>query len=333
MNGRQTVFFAAKVAFAVVIALWVFHRVDAHRVWITVRDAQRGPILLGIILGLMTIVIAGWRWQRLLRIFGIGVPLKSLICIVQIGQFFSVFLPGPIGDDLTRMLYVSRVAPGRAGEACTTVLLDRCAGLVSVLVLAVCCIPWQWSLLSTSRQTYWLALWILSAGAFVCVCGVIFFLAGHPTHRWFERRLRSRPAHTLRDEAARIWGLLCDNKVTVAKIVGAAFVAQLLICGFFYLAGVSVGIAIPYPVWLTFIPIVLAANVLPITVAGIGVREYLLILFLGVIAGIENVDALAASLVAFSIILVICLMGGLLYIFYKPKTTLLPPDKLAAPGT
>ena len=75
------------------------------------------------------------------------------------------------------------------------------------------------------------------------------------------------------------------------------------------------------PVWLSFAPIVLAANALPITVAGIGVREYLLVLFLGVLAQVDSEHALAASLVTFAIILAVCLIGGVLYIFYRPVRT------------
>jgi uncharacterized membrane protein YbhN (UPF0104 family) len=332
MNKRQTAFLIAKITFAVVVIAWLFHKIDLSRVWSSVRHAHGAPIFLGIALSLFTVVIAGWRWHRLLGVFDITVPLKSVICIVPIGQFFAIFLPGSTGDDLTRMLYISRLAPGRIAEACTTVLLDRCIGLTSVLLLAVLCVPWQWTLLSTSSQTYWIAVAILSAGAVVCLGGVVFFLAGYPTHRWFEKRLRSLPAHSLRDEAARIWGLLCDNKMVVGKLVGAALIAQLLQFVSFYLAGVSVGIHRSVLVWLSFLPIVFAANALPITIAGIGVREYLLILFLGVIAGVDSERAFAASFVMFSMMLTICLLGGLLYIFYRPKSKLATSDEISAPA-
>ena len=95
-------------------------------------------------------------------------------------------------------------------------------------------------------------------------------------------------------------------------------ITQVLLCAVFYLAGLSVGIRVPFLSWLTFVPIVLAASALPITIAGFGVREYLLVLFLGITAQVESERAVAASLVVFSIILVVCLCGGLLYIFYKP---------------
>src|SRR5438552_18064698 len=181
MSKRQTAFLIGKILFAAAVITLICRKVDLSHVWISIRDAQRLPILLGILLSLGTVVISGWRWQRLLRAFQIDVPIRPLICIAQIGQFFVMFLPGPTGDDLTRMLYISRLAPGRVAEACATVLLDRCLGLASVLLLALVCIPWQWGVLSVSVQTHWLAIAIVSGGLFVCIFGILFFLAGRPT--------------------------------------------------------------------------------------------------------------------------------------------------------
>ncbi len=332
ISAKQAAFLAAKIIFAVAVITWLFHKIDAHRVWLVIRDAHRLPIFFGLLLWLVTILIAGWRWNQLLGILGIHVSVKSLTCVVPIAQFFSVFLPGSTGDDLTRMLYISRLAPGRVGEACATVLLDRFIGLTSVLLLALFCVPWQWSLMSASSQTRWIALGMLSAGAFTCLGGAVFFLAGHPTHRWFEKRLRLRPAHSLRDEAARIWGLLCNNKMLVAIVISAALITQLVHCVIFYLAGVSVGIESPLLPWFTFVPIVLAANALPITIAGIGIREYLLVLFLGVIIHVDGAHAVATSFVILSLILMICLLGGLLYIFYRAKSELESSAETGAPA-
>jgi glycosyltransferase 2 family protein len=318
MSKRQAIFFCLKAVVAGVVIAFLWRKVDVAHVWTRVREAKLGPVIAGIILCFGTVIVSGWRWQRLLRMFQIAIPLPVLICVAQIGQFFMMFLPGPTGDDLTRILYISRLAPGRVAEAGTTVLLDRCIGLSSVLVLAVLCTPWQWKILSATPQTHWPALVILSAGLGVCSFGAVFFAASHPTRTWFEKRLRSLPARSLRDEVTRIWGLLCVNKRSLAQVIAAAVVTQLFLCLMFFLAGVSVGIQIPLLAWLTFMPVVLVASALPITIAGFGVREYLLVLFLGVIAHVESERAVAASLVAFSMMLAVCLFGGLLYVFYRP---------------
>jgi uncharacterized protein (TIRG00374 family) len=319
VSKRGVVFLIAKLAFASVVLFWLLHKVDIGRVWSTVRNADRFSFAAGVGLVLLLVVIAGWRWHRLLRIFQIDIPLSSLIGIAWIGQFFAMFLPGQAGDDVTRMVYISRLAKGRVGEACTTVVLDRIIGLVSVVLLALFCMPWNWNILASSRETYWLALAIVVAGAGVFLFGTIFFIAGHPTHKWFEKRLRALPAHNLRDELARIWGLLCARKSALAQVIGAAVATQLILCVLFFLAGLSVGIHVSFFTWLSFVPVVLASNALPITVAGLGVREYLLVLFLAVIAHVDGESALAASFVSFAMILVVCLLGGLLYIFYRPQ--------------
>ena len=117
----------------------------------------------------------------------------------------------------------------------------------------------------------------------------------------------------------------------VAKVISAALLTQVLHCVIFYLAGVSVGIESPILLWLGFVPIVLAANALPITIAGIGIRDYLLVLFLGVIAHVDRESAFATSFVMLSLILMICLLGGVLYIFYRPQSKPRHLDEIGAP--
>jgi uncharacterized membrane protein YbhN (UPF0104 family) len=106
-----------------------------------------------------------------------------------------------------------------------------------------------------------------------------------------------------------------------------------ILCAVFYLAGRSVGIHLPIAIWLGFVPIVLAANTVPITIAGLGVRESLLVLFLHVLANVDSNLATAASFVAFSITLAVCLLGGVVYIFYKPAKKGSPVDVPAGPGS
>ncbi len=319
MNKRQAAFLVAKILFAAAVLGFLFHKVDVARVWNSVRDANRAWVGAGIALCFATVAISGWRWRRLLGVLEIDIPMFPLVCVVQIGQFFLMFLPGPVGDDLTRMLYVSRLAKGRAGEACSTVLLDRVLGLTSVFAWALLCIPWQWRLLAGSPQTHWLAVGMLAAGLAVFAAGVLFLAAGHPTHRWFEHRLRSLPAFSFRDEVANIWARFCLRKGRVVQVFLAACAAQALLCLLFYFAGLAVGIHLPPAAWFSFVPIVLASNAIPITLAGLGVREYLLILFLGILGNVSPERALAASFVAFSMMLAVSLFGGLVYILYRPK--------------
>jgi uncharacterized membrane protein YbhN (UPF0104 family) len=111
--------------------------------------------------------------------------------------------------------------------------------------------------------------------------------------------------------------LLVLNRRAVGLVILMAIGTQLILCLVYWLAGHAVGMKASLSLWMSFTPIVLAASILP-TIAGTGVRECLLVLFLPVIAHVDSAQALAASLVVSAVTLVACLFGGVVYIFYRP---------------
>jgi uncharacterized protein (TIRG00374 family) len=321
MKKKHAAFLIAKILFAGFVVNWLLHKIDATRVWHTIQQAAPGRIALATFLCWCGVIVAGWRWHRLLMTLEIRIPLRDLFCIAQIGQFFLMFLPGPTGDDLTRMLYISRLAKGRVGTACTAVLLDRCIGLASILILAVVCVPVQWDLLNQSAQTRWLAISMLAGGTAVVLAALVFFGLPAGTTKPLIERLRARlPDFRPIREILQISSALQSHKRAVGEVFAAAVSIQFILCCVYYLAGQAVGINASLFVWLSFVPIVLVANAVPITIAGFGVREYLFVLFLANLAQIEAERALAASLIVLAITLVVCLAGGLVYVLYRSRS-------------
>ncbi|HWB58716.1 MAG TPA: lysylphosphatidylglycerol synthase transmembrane domain-containing protein, partial [Chthoniobacteraceae bacterium] len=313
MTKKQTFFTIAKIVVAAIVLTLIFYKVGVGNVWDKVRNASLPPILAGVVLCWFTIFIAGLRWHRLLRAFEIRIPLFALVCIAQIGQFFIVFLPGPAGDDITRMVYISRLSKSRVAEACASVLLDRCIGLASILLLAVVCMPRQWHVLSGTPQTYWPALVVSVAGGVVLIGAALFFLVdGAFMQRLVAKCLGALNASKLRDELGIISGRVFSQKRAVAEVMAAAIGTQLLLCLCYYLAGRSVGIGLPVSFWLGFVPVVLAANAVPITPAGVGVRESLLVVYLGLVH-VPQGTAIATSFIAFGMMIAIYLLGGIVY--------------------
>lgn len=96
----------------------------------------------------------------------------------------------------------------------------------------------------------------------------------------------------------------------------------------FYLARMAVGLHIPMLIWMGVVPIILAASAVPITIAGIGVREYLLVMFLWVLTNADQEKALATSFIVFAMILIVSLIGGVIYSIYRSKTDLVTTTSL-----
>lgn len=319
MNTRQMLLLLAKVAFAGGILWWLFRRIDIFKLGALLTEIKPAQLGAMLVVGVLIILIASWRWRKLLGIFGIHAPLGSLFCIAWIGQFFMMFLPGPVGDDASRMVYISRAASGRAGEACLSVVLDRAIGLGSVLVLCLFSVPLQWTVLQTSAQAFWIAGSVFAAGLGFLAVGLLFLALARPLPTG-GGIFGVLPVGRVRTELVRIWDIAAGSKQTVCQVFVAAIIIQLLNCVSFWLAGLSVGVHVSLPMWISFVPVILASNVLPLTIAGLGVREYLLVLFLGVVGRVGEEQALAASLVVFAAMVAVSSLGGFVYIFYRCST-------------
>ena len=107
----------------VVAALvWLHQKVDFIGVGRILKGARLEDVFLAVCLNWLPILISSVRWSILLNTLGISIPIRVLACITHIAQFFTVLVPGVAGDDGTRFFYISRLAPNRVKQGCSTVL-------------------------------------------------------------------------------------------------------------------------------------------------------------------------------------------------------------------
>lgn len=319
-RGRGYLVTAVKAGVAVLF-LWLLLRgADIAVLGRTLAGASVPLLLLGVALNVGTVLIAGLRWKLLVRAAGLRLRWRDLTCIAFIGQFFATFLPGPVGDDLTRMVYVARVAGEKTPLALSSVVLDRLIGLSVILLLALLVTPWHYELLAGNPQTAFLASGLVAGGLAVAGMIAVFFAVPRQwLHATGTRVMSLIPAGHWRVQAGRFAGAYVDHRRTIALVLIAALGTQVVLCVLFWLAGAAVGITLGPATWFGFVPVVLAANALPVTVAGLGIREYLVVLFLGVLGHVPHELALAASLAAFAIMLATNMLGGLVFLAYRAR--------------
>lgn len=315
---QKAIYPLIKLAVVGLALFWLSRRVDFAGVWRVLLGAKVGFLVLAGVLTLLPVAISGYRWRALLGTLGIELSAGRLALICQIGQFFGVLVPGLAGDDGTRLLYVSRLSPGRANQACSTVLLDRVIGFCCLFALSLVCIPLNWTLLSAQSSTKAVALGVLAVGVPVLAgCAFLFCLSGPQLEKAFGFVRRRFPSSHVVKEWAAAADIFARNKAALLGVAVAALCTQVLICATYWTVGAAVGIEAPLLVWTSFVPVIVLAGVLPITFAGIGVRDYLLFLFLGSPqdGGGDRLAALSLLLLGYT--LFSALLGGVVYLFYK----------------
>jgi len=317
-----------KLTVVVSALFWLRGRVDLAGVGKVLAGANFWFLGLAVFLSWTPIFVSSFRWRTLLNTLGLSIPLAALACITHIAQFFAVLVPGVAGDDGTRFFYISRLAPGRVKQACSTVLLDRAVGFTSLFVLTAACIPLNWELLSAQPSTRWVGVAFLCIGASLFLFSLLFLGLKRTYLEGLCLKIKMRfSGSSWIGELMDIATVFSGNRGRLCVVGAAALITQIFICCAFCSAGHAVGIHLPLWAWMSFVPVILVAGVLPVTFAGIGVRDYLLFLFLGAAAGVgAGADQIAAlSLLMLLSTLFLASLGGVVYLVYKPAKHAVPP--------
>jgi uncharacterized protein (TIRG00374 family) len=257
---------------------------------------------LAVITATVGIVLSAWRWQRVLAAFGTPVPLRALTSHYFAGQFLGNVLPSTIGGDVLR---ISRSAKyiGSSETAFAAVALERLSGFVALPLLCFVGFAINPSLLESS--TAWVAL--LVSGITLAALGVILVLAAHPkaagrfrNHENWMRFIGA--AHT------GVEHLRADPRAAIG-VLGTAVVYQLSVVVTVGFVILTLDADIPVGTALAFVPVVAMAQVIPISLSGLGVREGMFVLLLHPL-GVSNGQAIGIGLLWYLTMLLVSLLGA-----------------------
>ena len=96
--------------------------------------SQTNHLIPGVLAVVITLFLAGIRWQLLLLAQGIHMKWTRTLQLVFIGQFFNIALPGAVSGDFVKAFYAADESQSERGRAFGSILFDRIVGL-SALVL------------------------------------------------------------------------------------------------------------------------------------------------------------------------------------------------------
>jgi len=272
-------------------------------------------------------LLAGsWRWQQLLRVQSIRLPLSQTWLITMIGFFFNQFLIGSTGGDLVKGFYAIRQAPERKAKAALSIVMDRVMGLVAILAATFLLLPLEWDRLYTNADTRLILIFLalILSGVFVGLGVALFFplsvLPGWVHRLWGQcpkREVLESLYDGLRAHGAAGW--------TMGWAVGASLTSAVPLLSTGWLLSQSLSLDIAYGPMTILFALVLCAMGIPLFPGGHGVREAAFLLFFGVFTvtrsgvPVGEETALACSTLFLLITLSWSLLGGSLYLFLSGK--------------
>jgi uncharacterized protein (TIRG00374 family) len=279
--------------------------------------------LIALVMSVLFFGLALWlgvvRWRLVLAAQGLDLSLTRATRISLVAQFFNSFLLGSTGGDLIKAYYAARETHHKKTEAVTTVFVDRLLGLWAMLLFAGVMMLPNLQMLKQHGELAGSALVILAMLGVLSVVLSLAFWGGVtkrlPRARHYLRQLPKGEVLERSLDSCRQFGKekgFLVKAVTLSLVSNIAIVLQISVLG----GGLDLGIS--FMALLMIVPIITCISALPITPNGLGVREGLFVVMLGVIL-IPKPAALSVSLLASAEGLFWSLIGGLVYMGLREK--------------
>jgi hypothetical protein len=302
-QARQRLLNLARLLVTVGLLAVVVLQIRPDELLARVRTLHLGPYALALLLSFTGIVVRAYRWLILLRAVGARVSFRRAVYLYFVGAFFNTFLPTGFGGDVVRVLEIGEGASSQ--QAAGTVLVDRLTGFIMLFGLALAALPFALNLVPS------LLIWLIAALAGGVVFGSVLLFEG----RWL-RLLTARFPRAL-SLAGDAWMGKTYGVITACgarAIAGALFwslVFNVIHITANILAAEALGIHVSPWLFFLFVPVATVALLLP-SISGFGVREGIYILLFGQV-GVNETQAVALSLSAYSIDFAAGVLGGVIY--------------------
>jgi uncharacterized membrane protein YbhN (UPF0104 family) len=281
----------------------VFWKLDLASVWEKTRQLS-GVLILSIALMFVAqVYFAAWRWWVILRHHHLKTSLSSAVGICFIGAFFNQLLPSSIGGDVARAWYVYRSGEGRKISA-ITVLSDRIYGMLTLVGLAVVSFP-VLVYFSVAREAL-VGVGVLIVGSSSALLAA-FWLDRLPG--WMQRWPAIRHLGSL-SEATR--AITADRRAVV-PLLGLSMLIHGITAAAILILLAAIAHQSNLLLYAALVPAIMLMAMIPISIAGWGVRESTMIYGLG-LAKVSPEAALVVSILVGLSLAAVGVLGGLMWV-------------------
>lgn len=289
-----------KIALSLVLIAIVVRAFDVRDVAAQFMKVDAATLLLAAAVALAVALLHAARWLAVIGASNHRLSFRTALQVVLIGHFFNQMLPSSVGGDAVRVWCAYRAGLG-FGIAAGTVIIDRVLTLVSLLLFTAAGLPWLFDIVLDPAARWALAT-VICAG----LAGFAAFLAIVRLPRF---ALRWRTLRSLLGLAALARKVIFHARYALPVILLSA----LSFAGFAFIVfslAHAMQLDITFQDCVLLVPPVILITVVPVSIAGWGVREGAMVVAFGFV----NVPASGAFAVSmlFGLMLAVASLPGCL---------------------
>jgi uncharacterized protein (TIRG00374 family) len=309
---------ALKVAVSVLLIGLLIRGIDADGLLARLTNVEPWAMAAAIFLTLAVSPVHAARWMIVIRALGAHMPFAQALPIVLIGYFFNQVLPSSMGGDAMRVWRAFRAGLG-VSDALNSVVLDRVAALSALVLITLSGLPWLASIIDDPVARSALALVMLAGCAGLALLMLL--------DRMPDALLRWRATRALARLSASARKVFLTGRHAI-PVVSLSVLAQMVGGVMMYVLARGIQVQVGLMDCLLLFPPVLLATMVPISIAGWGVREGAMVVIFG-FAGVASADAFALSVLSGIAVLFASLPCGLIWLLsgHHRESSNPPTDK------
>ena len=308
MKSKRNIILKATISVCLIV--FILLKIDLKNLSQVLFSVKWFLFLLSFLLLLFQQVVIAYSWNLVLKAQGNHISFDKIIQIHFIGNFLGTFLPSSIGMDVIRAYSLSKHVPkGKGVDAASSMFILRMIGFLMLFALAL--------VISLSMYDFFKdksIIWTVG-GMFLSFVLGIGIMVNSQTKKIIEKILDILRAKAIKDKLHRFYHAVMDAAVyrkVMFRIIMLSLFTQIIGIIIFYTAGLSLNISVPIIYYFLYIPVIQVIVLLPISIAGIGVREGAFVYFFTQL-GVSRTQAFSLSLVVFSLSLCLAFIGGIIY--------------------
>jgi glycosyltransferase 2 family protein len=306
---RRILFSTIKVLISAALLYLALRKVNLLDLASRINIASLGWIGAAIAVTFLQIFMGVLRWCEISAECGAPLPTRQAMRFNLIGTFFNQTLPSSIGGDAVRLWLVARAGAGWRA-ATYSIFVDRAIGLIALSIIIVASLPWSYNLIRNPDGR--LALLFVDFAALAG--GVGFLILGMLQWPWLKRWWVTHHIHACAVIANRV----IFSRRRGPKIVVLSLLVHLLAVVIAWCVVQSIAAPVTFGQTFQVIPPVMLITMLPISIAGWGVREATMGLAFGY-AGLIASEGVNISLLYGTVSFIVGAFGGMVWIFSAEK--------------
>jgi len=296
-----------KLIITIAIFYFLFRNIDFVEFSKLIFNSHGGWIVVALLMQLLSTYLAAYRWFKISQLLVFKEKLSFYVQSYFKGTFFNQVLPSSIGGDAVRIIDLTREGYDKK-DALYGVFVDRVVGLVGLLVLNLAA---TLIFFGTFERDFSLLIILIT------LSGISGFALLFQLHRLTF--LENIKGLNLFVRLANRLNSLYASRMLLVKHISISVVVHLFSVLTMYGLSLALGLDLNFQTLLIAVPPVFLLTIVPISLAGWGVREGAMIgIFM--LVGADQTKVLAMSILYGLLLILSALPGSYFWIKSKKAT-------------